>query len=258
MSLSILASMSPALEREFSAKASLHLHALKKGLVFGACPQIYSVNQDEMLLLALFQECGAITTEMFWALIRPTENSFDFSAIDPFVEFALKRNLLVRGHPLIWHLLNPEWLGAKLMDSGTTVSQVEKLLFHHISTVVGRYAGKVWIWDVVNEAIEPDDGRSDGLALRPWFNRLGSDYIELAFWTAAQADPQALLAYNDGGQEYDLPINEAKRVAVLKLLERLKSQGVPIHVFGLQSHLQGNPEHFNPDKLRRFCVMLPA
>jgi endo-1,4-beta-xylanase len=252
MGLSILAAVSPALARDLSVEASLHLHALKKGLIFGACPELDSLSQDQALLLAFLRECGAMTIETFWALIRPTENSFDFSVIDQFVEFALDRNLLVRGHPLIWHLLNPEWLDAKLIDSGTTVSQVEELLFNHISTVVGRYAGKVWVWDVVNEAIEPEDGRSDGLALRPWFKWLGSDYIDLAFWTAAQADPQALLAYNDGGQEYNLPLNEAKRDAALQLLERLTSKGVPIHIFGLQSHLKGYPENFNPDKLRRF------
>jgi endo-1,4-beta-xylanase len=107
-------------------------------------------------------------------------------------------------------------------------------------------------WDVVNEAIAVEDGRPDGLRKTPWLDLLGPNYIDLAFRLAAQADPQALLVYNDYGLEYDTPQDEAKRAAVLKLLERLKSQGTPIHAFGMQSHLSGHETKFNPQKLRKF------
>jgi len=107
---------------------------------------------------------------------------------------------------------------------------------------------------VVNEAIEPQDGRSDNLRKTPWLELLGADYIKLAFQVAAEADPNALLVYNDYGLEYDTAEHDAKRSAVLKLLERLKTQGAPIHAFGMQSHLQGHETRLNPEKLRRFLA----
>jgi len=107
---------------------------------------------------------------------------------------------------------------------------------------------------VVNEAIEPQDGRSDNLRKTPWLELLGADYIKLAFQVAAEADPNALLVYNDYGLEYDTDEHDAKRSAVLKLLERLKTQGAPIHAFGMQSHLQGHETRLNPEKLRRFLA----
>jgi endo-1,4-beta-xylanase len=114
--------------------------------------------------------------------------------------------------------------------------------------VVKRYAGKMHSWDVVNEAIELKDGRSDGLRDNPWLEFLGADYIELAFRIAARSDPKALLVYNETDLEYD----EAHQMAVLKLLERLKSKGTPIHALGVQSHLRGDRDDFNPQKFRKF------
>jgi endo-1,4-beta-xylanase len=95
-------------------------------------------------------------------------------------------------------------------------------------------------WDVVNEAIFLKDGRFDGLRNTPWLKFLGPDYIDIAFHAAAKADPQALLVYNDYGLESESSQAEAKRTAVLKLLERLKSKGTPVHAFGTQAHF-GRP-----------------
>lgn len=81
---------------------------------------------------------------------------------------------------------------------------------------------------------------------------LGPDYIDLAFRTAAEADPKALLVYNDYGLDYDTWKDEAKRGAVLKLLERLKSRGTPIHAFGMQAHLRADETRFNAKKLKAF------
>jgi len=111
------------------------------------------------------------------------------------------------------------------------------LLVNHIHTVVGYLKGRIGTWDVVNEAIEPADGRPDGLRNSPWLELIGPDYVELAFRAAAEADPQAKLVYNDYGFEQDTPAPARKRALILALLHRLKDGGVPIHAVGVQSHL---------------------
>ena len=122
----------------------------------------------------------------------------------------------------------------------------------HIKTVAGHSAGQIHSWDVVNEAIAPHEGRSDNLRITPWLEFLSPDYIDLAFRVAAQADPQAMLVYNDNSLDYDTPKDEAKRDAVLKLLYRLKAMGTPIHALGIQAHLRANETRFSPEKLRDF------
>lgn len=115
-----------------------------------------------------------------------------------------------------------------------------------------RYAGKIHSWDVVNEIIQPKDGRRDNLRITPWLQLLGPNYIDLAFRLTAAADPKALLVYNEYGLDYDNPEQETKRTAVLKLLERLRAKSVPIHALGIQAHLSPGDNKFNPKKLRQF------
>jgi endo-1,4-beta-xylanase len=103
--------------------------------------------------------------------------------------------------------------------------------------VAGRYAGRMHSWDVVNEAVLVTDGRADGLRDSPWLRLVGEDYIEEAFQTARNADPQALLAYNDYGIEGEDDASEKKRAALLVLLRRLKARHVPVDAMGIQSHL---------------------
>jgi endo-1,4-beta-xylanase len=106
---------------------------------------------------------------------------------------------------------------------------------------------------VVNEAFKLADGRSDGLRNTPWLQFLGPDYVEIAFRTAAEADPKALLVYNDYGFDYDTREDEAKQTTVLKFLERLLSRKVPIQALGIQAHLRGKDrDKFNSRKLRAF------
>jgi endo-1,4-beta-xylanase len=116
-------------------------------------------------------------------------------------------------------------------------------LTQHIQTVVGRYAGRVQSWDVVNEAVHLPDGRADCLRKSPWLDLIGPEYIELAFATAAKADPQAKLTYNDFDIELDTAEQTAKRGQVLLLLRRLHARGIPIHAIGIQSHLQATGPH---------------
>ncbi|MCX7595894.1 MAG: endo-1,4-beta-xylanase [Fischerella sp.] len=243
-------------KRDFSVggNASLRKRAAAKGLIYGAFSEggYKPLSENQQLRLSYIQECGLVVGGFFWGFIQPSANTFNFTDTDAFAQFASKHGKLFRGHPLIWDNVIPEWLTNKFKDPNTTSGEIRDIFINYISTIVRRYAGRVHSWDVVNEVVEPDDGRADNLRATSWLKFLGPDYIDLAFRTAAKADPQALLVYNDFGVEYDIPSNEAKRTAVLKLLELLKSKGTPVHAFGIQSHLLGHETRFNPKKLRNF------
>jgi endo-1,4-beta-xylanase len=256
ISLGALASVIPVMNQDLSDNDSpLRLRAANKGLIYGANPGMNAAAADQQFWTAFFQECGLMVIETFAGMIRPTEHSFDFTFPDTLSQLAEEQQLPTRGHPLIWHGNNPEWLEARFEDISTKSSQIEQILIDHVSTLVNRYAGRMNIWDVVNEAIELHDGREDGLGNRPWFNFLGYEYLDLAFQVAAEADPNALLFYND----FDLGIDDptlsgvdGRRAAILALLERLKARGLPIHGFGLQFHLLGHAQSFDAEKLRIF------
>jgi endo-1,4-beta-xylanase len=226
-------------------KTALKNRAKAKGLIYGALPhtehQIF--QQNPKFQSSFVRECNLIVAGFFWANTRPTATTFDFTGTDYYAKFATDRQLLLRGHPLVWHLALPNWLKSTLNHQNA-----ERILTNHIQTVVKRYAGKMHSWDVVNEAIEIGDRRSDNFRKTPWLEFLGTDYVELAFRTAARSDPKALLVYNDWGLEY----SEAHQEAVFKLLERLKTKGTPIHALGIQSHLDPDRHGFNPQKFRKF------
>ncbi len=107
-------------------------------------------------------------------------------------------------------------------------------------------------WDVVNEAIWIPDGRPDGLRTSPWLKLIGDDYIEVAFRTARQADPSALLTYNEYGIEGETEQDQQKRVATLLLLRRLRQRNVPIDAVGIQSHIKAKSLYGYGPALRGF------
>ncbi|WKK75172.2 endo-1,4-beta-xylanase [Marivirga salinae] len=157
--------------------------------------------------------------------IHPQEKTFYWHHADLLVDYALANEKRLHAHTLIWHEQLPIWMenfqGSK--------SDWEAMMKHHISTIVKRYKGKVQAWDVINEAFLEDG------TLRPniWLKNIGSSYIEKAFQYAHEADPEALLFYND----FNLSFRPTKRKAVLDLMTNLKLRGVPIHGIGMQSHI---------------------
>jgi endo-1,4-beta-xylanase len=243
--------------RDFTVEgnASLKAKAAAKGLIYGAAGRYKDLLADPKLAASLVQDCAVLVPEweLKWSVgdqpLRPGPSQFDFTQADGMIEFAQAHNLLMRGHTLVWHWSLPDWLEEKVNRQNA-----ERSLVSHIRTVAGRYAGQIHSWDVVNEAIALEDGKENGLRNTPWLELLGPNYIDLAFQTAAEADPNALLVYNDYGLEYDRQTDAAKRTAVLKLLERLKAGGTPVHALGIQSHLGGDATDFNPSKLRRFLA----
>jgi endo-1,4-beta-xylanase len=163
--------------------------------------------------------------------VQRTEGQFRFNLSDAFVDFASSNHLQVVGHCLVWAKddRTPAWF----YNDGTNAASTELLLARmktHIDTVVGRYRGRIAMWDVVNEAL--DDG-TNYLRDSGWSQASGEDFIVKAFEFAHAADPQALLIYNDYNNE--LP---AKRAKLVRLVRSLRERKVPLHAIGLQGHYE--------------------
>jgi endo-1,4-beta-xylanase len=241
--------------RDFSVDRSISLgqRAADRGLLYGAAVRHPAISSDENLAQLVAQECNIVVPEweLKWDCLRPSPTTFDFSPADWIANFAQANGLLMRGHTLVWHDALPSWFD-QLINS----QNARPLFIEHIHKVVSRYGGKIHSWDVVNEAINVPEGHPDGLRSTPWLKFLGQDYIELAFRVAADADPHALLFYNDYDLDYDTPEADAKRTAVLKLLTDLKSKGTPIHGLGIQAHLTGTETRFNPQKFTTFLAQV--
>jgi endo-1,4-beta-xylanase len=169
---------------------------------------------------------------MKWWTLRRQEGSFDFREGDEIVRFAQAHGMKVRGHCLVWDHNNPEWLA----PGHFTPAQMSHLLEEHIATVMKHYAGQVFAWDVVNEAMDENGRFKDS----PWYNQpgiglseKGSAYVEQAFRWAHEADPQALLFYNEAEGE---GLNR-KSDAIYAMVKDFKRLGVPIDGVGLQMHI---------------------
>ncbi|HEX4652527.1 MAG TPA: endo-1,4-beta-xylanase [Granulicella sp.] len=234
---------------DITGPASLKAHAASSGLLFGCAvaPGLLdpaSPRYDPAYTALIREQASILVAEnvMKWGPLRPTPTTYNFDPADALVAFAERNRMKIRGHNLCWHRQLPTWFA-----SVATPANARALLVAHIETVAGRYAGRMHSWDVVNEAIEPKDGRPDGLRISPWLKLAGPDYIELAFHTARRADPQALLTYNDYGIENETPEAAAKRAAVLLLLRRLRARRVPIDAVGIQSHIAAAPSPTSSD-----------
>lgn len=158
--------------------------------------------------------------------IHPARATYRFASADSLVAFAEANTMRVRGHTLVWHSQLASWLtsGTWSRDEATT------LLAEHIDNVVGHYRGRVLEWDVVNEPFNDNGSLRSGF----WLDRVGRDYIEIAFRKAAEADPGTLLFLTD----YNIEGINAKSDSAFILVRDLRARGVPIHGVGLQAHFQ--------------------
>jgi endo-1,4-beta-xylanase len=205
---------------------TLRSAAQTHGFLVGASAELKPLETDPAYAQTLAQEYNVLTPEnaMKFEPLRPTRSRFAFADADKIVNFTSVHGMKLRGHTLVWHERLPRWL----VDGNFSSDEVSAILREHIETVMGHYRGRVYAWDVVNEAID-DQG---GLRQTFWSNMLGSDYIAQAFTLARAADPQATLLYNDYGGE----ALGVKSESIYGLLKSLKERGVPIDGVGLQSH----------------------
>lgn len=228
--------------------AALRDIAASKGLLFGAAVRSRQLSGTDGLAAALSAQCNVLVaeTEMKWAALERVQGSLDFAAADRIVAFARAHGQQLRGHTLVWHEALPAWLPLAVTTGDATV-----LLVRHITAVCQHFGAQVQHWDVVNEALQPDQGRPDGLRRSLWLERLGPGYLDLAFHTARAAAPHASLVYNDFGLEQDEKWQDVKRAKLLQLLEGFRRRQVPVDGLGIQAHLNAGVP-FHAGKFRAF------
>jgi len=227
--------------------------AAEKGLLYGTTVAAAQITGDPPFADLVRQEASLVVAEneMKWQVInRGAPGDDDFAPADTIATFAAANKLVLRGHNLLWYHRTPEWF----FDLPDKAAQRQAVV-EHIQQLAGRYRGRIHSWDVVNEPIEPKDGRPDGLRTAVFLETLGPEYLDLAYRTARDADPNARLVVNEYDVELDAPEQEARRIALLHLLEGMRRSGTPVDAVGIQAHLTaaGGPP-FSASLLRRFLA----
>jgi len=240
-----------------SAPDSLRKAAEQSGMLIGAAVRPAQLSEPAYAA-TLANQFNLLEPEnaLKWDALRPDPQSFNFFQADQIVDFAARHNMKVRGHTLVWHQQNPAWL----MEGHFTSEQLAKLLETHIQTVVGHYRGRIFAWDVANEAFDEGD-RTGKLRRTIWYDQPGIavasshepraasnlarsepgarssqqaySYLAQCFRWAHEADPQALLFYNEAEAE---EMNR-KSDAIYAMVREFQSHGVPINGVGLQMHI---------------------
>lgn len=217
-----------------SAQApSLRQAAQQAGLLIGAAVRPAQLA-EAAYASTLAREFNMVEAEdaMKWWVLRPDARTYDFRQGDELVRFAQANGMKVRGHCLVWGRNNPDWL----VRGHFTTKQLSRLLHQHIQRVMRHYAGEVFAWDVVNEALDENGKVRDSL----WYNQPGiglstqaTSYIEQAFRWAHKADPKALLFYNEAEGEG----MSRKSDAIYAMVKDFRHRRVPIDGVGLQMHI---------------------
>jgi endo-1,4-beta-xylanase len=216
------------------AASTLGASMAEHGRYFGTALSAGRLGDSTYTTLA-GREFNQVTpeNEMKWDATEPQQNAFNWTQADQIVNFARARGQLIRGHALAWHSQQPPWV-ANL--SGTALRNA---MLNHVTTVAAHYAGRIYSWDVVNEAYA--DG-NNGARRDSNLQRTGNDWIEAAFRAARAADGSAKLCYND----YNIDNwTAAKTQAVFNMVRDFKTRNVPIDCVGLQSHFTGGSSYPN-------------
>jgi endo-1,4-beta-xylanase len=205
------------------------------GIKYGCAAAAPNVHTDPIVLEKISTEANIFVPEahLKWQFTEPHPGEFDFAAADSIADYAARHDMTVHGHTLVWYAANPDWVTR--LDSA---KDARAALERHISTLVTRYRGKIWAWDVVNEPVEPTEGLANGYRGSVWYRLLGIEHVDLAFQLARAADPKTPLGINDYAIEYTTVGNQRRRQALLALLRRLRDRNVPVDYLGLQSHLE--------------------
>ena len=201
----------------------------KKDFPIGVAVSPRALHTAEATMI--LKEFNSVTAEnaMKMGPIHPRENEYFWRDADSIAAFAKKNHIRLRGHTLCWHNQTPSWFFTNAAGDTASREVVLQRLKEHITAVATRYKGIVYAWDVVNEAISDDP--KEYMRNSPLYRICGEEFIAKAFQWAHEADPDALLFYNDYNE-----INPVKREKIYQLVKHLKDTGIPIHGIGLQGH----------------------
>jgi endo-1,4-beta-xylanase len=185
------------------------------------------------------RECSLLVAEneMKWQWTRPGPDKFDFRQFDAIVDYATTRGFALRGHTLLWlpQKWYPKWL-VKHDFGSSPATAAEALLKKHVQTVCQRYGSKIYSYDVVNEAVQPETGEIRDTVVTKALG--GEATLDLMFHTARAEVPKAELVYNDYMSWERNSVDETHMRGVLKLLEGFRKRGTPVDTFGIQSHIR--------------------
>ncbi|MEU5911770.1 endo-1,4-beta-xylanase [Micromonospora sp. NPDC047527] len=221
----LTAAMMVSLAPTASAGTTLRASAAEKGRYFGAAVATGKLSTSTYVNV-LNREFNSVVAEneMKWDATEPQQGRFSYTGGDRLVSHAQANGMSVRGHALLWHAQQPSWA------QGMSGSALRNAAINHVTQVATHFRGKIYAWDVVNEAFA--DGGSGGRRDSN-LQRTGNDWIEAAFRAARAADPGAKLCYND----YNTDGINAKSTGIYNMVRDFKSRGVPIDCVGFQSHL---------------------
>ncbi len=228
----MIAAAQPGVVMSNTPMLSLRDLADARSISIGTAIAINPLRTDSVYADTVRREFNMLTPEMAMKMdtLRPGRDAFNFDDADYIIEFAEANAMQVRGHTLVWYNQLPGWV----QGGSFSRDELMQILRDHIMTVVGRYRGRVVAWDVVNEAIDDRGQLRDNI----WLRVIGPEYIDYAFQWAHEADPNALLFYND----YDGEGLNAKSDAIYQLIQGLVQRGLPIDGVGLQMHISiGDP-----------------
>jgi endo-1,4-beta-xylanase len=185
----------------------------------------------------LERECELLVPEnqLKWQWVRRSPERFDFRAFDAIADYATRHGFKLRGHTLFWTPTKwyPKWLAEMQFRNAT---EAEKLLADHVRTVCSRYGDRIYSYDVVNEAVQPETGRIRDTNVTRALG--GESFLDLMFHTAREAAPHAQLVYNDY-MSWELTGEDQMHAAgVLRLLEGFRKRGTPVDALGVQSHIR--------------------
>jgi endo-1,4-beta-xylanase len=244
--------------------------------LIGAANDLTSISEAEAANIKMQYDIITPENCMKPQPIHPSEDTYNFVTADAMVEWCQKNGLKIWGHTLAWHSQSPPWFFqeknpatgeaaqpvtppatppatasdpngprpnmAGFGGRGNTGPQASRevvleRLKNHIMTVVGRYKGRIYGWDVFNESIaDGGDGTTENLRTFSWYKAVGPDVLTLAFKWAHEADPNARLYYNDYNIEQGAVENKGKHASSMLLLKRLIAEGAPITGVGIQGH----------------------
>lgn len=238
------------------APASLGEIAAANGVLFG------SAYDEDMLQPSPFTSLYLAQSRIFtsnnflkFGSIRQTEGAADFTVADQLIDLARRNGIAVRGHNLIWNEWTPDWLRA------VSATRVAYWMDRHIEETVGRYAGQLHSWDVVNEPFWIPHGNEGGWRSGVWYSALGKGYVARALKRVRAVDPSAKIVINETGPEWQRYWSgiegAAMRHAMLRLIDDLQDAGVKLDAIGLQCHWMPDFE-FSPQAFQGFLHELAA
>lgn len=242
----VLALAGPASPAAHAASGTLGAAAADSGRYFGTAVAAGKLG-DSTYSTILDREFNMITpeNEMKWDTTEPSRGNFNFGPADQIVSHATAHGQRIRGHTLVWHSQLPGWVSS-IGDANT----LRSVMNNHITTEMTHFKGKIYAWDVVNEAFADGSTQHRSSVFQ---NVLGNGFIEEAFRTARATDASAKLCYNDYNIEN---WSDAKTQGVYAMVKDFKARGVPIDCVGLQSHFgSGGPPASFQTTLSNFAAL---